>query len=143
MSNSSDWRVNAMSKEFLGRGFNFPIRISGDGSFLLAEYEDDIKQAINIIIETAQGERVMRPDFGCGIHDLVFAPISSATISRVEAMVQEALIKYEPRIDVQSVVVSQDEAQDGKFIVNLEYLVRETNNAFNYVYDFYLYEGNA
>jgi phage baseplate assembly protein W len=109
----------------------------------MSENEDDIKESIGIIIETAAGERVMRPDFGCGIHDMVFAVINSSTLSRVEAQVKKALIKYEPRIDIIEVKVTYSDTEAGKLIIQVDYQVRETNNAFNYVYDFYLHEGNG
>ena len=132
-----------MAKEFLGRGLTFPLRIGVDGSFSLSEYETDIREAIGIIISTAQGERAMRPDFGCGIHDMVFAPMSSAMLSKVENDVKEALVKYEPRIDLDEVKVTADDSITGKLLVQVDYHVRDTNNAFNYVYDFYLHEGNG
>ena len=109
----------------------------------MSVYEDDIREAIGIIIATAPGERAMRPDFGCGIHDMVFAPMSSAMISRVENDVKEALVKYEPRIEIDEIKVWADDSVDGKLCIQLVYRVRETNNAFNYVYDFYLHEGNG
>jgi hypothetical protein len=132
-----------VAKEFLGKGITFPLRIGADGCFSMSENEDDIKESIGIIIETAAGERVMRPDFGCGIHEMVFAVINSSTLSRVEAQVKEALLKYEPRIDVSEVKVKYSDTGAGKLIIQVDYQVRETNNAFNYVYDFYLHEGNG
>ena len=83
----------------------------------------------------------MRPDFGCGIHDLVFAPINTSTIGMVESTVQEALTRYEPRIDLVNVEVSDDEAAAGKLKVSIDYRVRATNNEFNLVYPFYIQEG--
>ena len=132
-----------MAKEFLGNGFTFPLRIGPDGSFRMSAYEDDIKEAIGIILYTAAGERVMRPDFGCGIHERVFDSINGATLAAIETDVKEAMIKYEPRIEVLEVTVSANDADSGKLVIQLDYKVRETNNAFNYVYDFYLHEGNG
>lgn len=132
-----------MAKEILGKGFTFPLRLSVNGSFSISEYEDDIREAIGIIISTAPGERIMRPDFGCGIHDLVFTTINTATMARAEADVKEALIKYEPRIEVDEVKVTSDSTFNGKLLIDIHYRIRETNNAFNYVYDFYLHEGNG
>jgi phage baseplate assembly protein W len=126
-----------MSKLFLGVGSAFPMALDGNGQLARAEYEDSVQQAILIILGTAKGERVMRPDFGCGIHDLVFENTSSATIGRVQLEVNTALLRLEPRIDVLSVDVSTG-ATANVLLIDIEYEVRATNNAFNLVYPFYL-----
>ncbi|RPI37750.1 MAG: baseplate protein [Nitrospiraceae bacterium] len=130
-----------MAKEFLGVGWTYPVRARVDGTVSLSQFEDDIREAILIILGTAKGERVMRPDFGCGIHDLVFAPINTATITLVENSVREALTVYEPRIELIKVEVLSDRADEGKLLVNIDYRVRSTNNRSNLVYPFYLKEG--
>src|SRR5262245_57405128 len=107
----------------------------------MSEYEQDIKEAIWIILSTSKGERVMRPDFGCGIHDLVFAPINVTTVNLVQNTVREALTVWEPRIELIKVDVSAEDASAGKLQIYLEYRVRSTNNRFNLVYPFYLKEG--
>jgi phage baseplate assembly protein W len=132
-----------MAKDFLGIGWKFPVGVDSYGKIAMSKYEEDIKEAIRIILGTAKGERVMRPDFGCGIHDLVFAPINTATIGLVESTVREALTKYEPRIDLINVEVLDDEAAEGKLMVSIDYRVRATNNEFNLVYPFYLSEGGV
>lgn len=130
-----------MSKTFLGVGTRFPLALDPDAHALVhAEYEESVRQAILIILGTAKGERVMRPDFGCGIHDLVFASLSASTIGRVDREVHEALLRLEPRIDVLSVQVTPDQA-GSVLLINIEYEVRATNTAFNLVYPFYLQEG--
>lgn len=132
-----------MSKAFLGVGVGFPVSLDGEGDFQLAEYEESVRQSILIILGTAKGERVMRPDFGCGIYDLVFEPNSPATAGRVSQAVQEALLIFEPRIDVLAVRVQSPSNQEReKMFVNIDYQVRATNNVFNLVYPFYL-EGSA
>ncbi len=130
-----------MAKEFLGVGWKFPVQVTPGGGIALSQYEEDIKEAIWIILSTAKGERVMRPDFGCGIHDLVFAPINVATLTLVENSVREALTVYEPRIELIAVKASPERADEGKLIVSIDYRVRSTNNRFNLVYPFYLKEG--
>ena len=107
----------------------------------MAAYEQDIKEAIRIILSTTKGERVMRPDFGSGIHDLVFASMSTAMIGLLESNVREALTTWEPRIELLRVEVSTDEAHMGKLKVNIDYRVRETNREDNLVYPFYVSEG--
>ncbi|HWP92873.1 MAG TPA: GPW/gp25 family protein [Thermodesulfobacteriota bacterium] len=131
-----------MAKEFLGRGWKFPVSVDAKtGRISMSEYEQDIRESIWIILSTAKGERVMRPDFGCGIHDLVFAPINNTTVNLVENTVREALTLWEPRIELIKVEVSAEESAQGKLLVGIDYRVRVTNNRFNLVYPFYLKEG--
>ncbi len=130
-----------MAKDFLGVGWKFPVRAGLDRKIAMSGHEEDIKEAIWIILGTAKGERVMRPDFGCGIHDLVFAPINTTTITLVENSVREALTLWETRIELLRVEVSTDEADVGKLLINIDYKVRSTNNRFNLVYPFYVKEG--
>ncbi|MGV0025318.1 GPW/gp25 family protein [Phormidesmis priestleyi] len=127
-----------MPKPFLGRGLGFPITLN-DGILDVAEYEESVRQSIVIILGTAKGERVMRPEFGCGIYDLVFEVKTAATAGRVSQAVQEALLLFEPRIDVLDVEVTarSDEAGETLLII-VDYRVRSTNNVFNLVYPFYL-----
>jgi phage baseplate assembly protein W len=128
------------AKEFLGVGWTFPAGLDAVGEIDLVEYEDDIRQAIRIILATAPGERVMRPDFGCGIHEMVFAALSMTTVGQVETAVRQALIRYEPRIEVEAVKVALDEIAEGRLLVGIDYRVRTTNNRFNLVYPFYVKE---
>jgi phage baseplate assembly protein W len=131
-------------QDFWGRGWRFPPRITG-GATALSEGEDKIRQSIRIILETAKGERVMRPDFGCGIHDFVFQSLNSSTTNAMRQSVREALILWEPRIDVLNVSVSSDRVGDdptrGVVAIDIEYRIRATNAVFNYVYPFYLRPG--
>ncbi|MDJ0594337.1 MAG: GPW/gp25 family protein [Pleurocapsa sp. MO_226.B13] len=132
-----------MSKRFLGAGIEFPLSLDTEGDFRLAEYEESVRQSILIILSTAKGERVMRPEFGCSIYDLVFEPNSPATAEKVSQAVQEALLIFEPRIDVLDVRVQSPSNQEReKMLVTIDYQVRATNNVFNLVYPFYL-EGSA
>jgi phage baseplate assembly protein W len=133
------------NKEFLGRGWSIPVALDPiTGLVAFAEYQEDIRQAIRIIVETAPGERVMRPDFGCGIHDLVFASPDAGTLQRVQSVIEDALRKYEARIDVLSVLVQSDpQASDGRLWIEVEYRVRKTNQVGNFVFPFYFNEGGA
>ncbi|MGY4404078.1 GPW/gp25 family protein [Bradyrhizobium sp. USDA 3315] len=131
-------------KDWMGRGWNTPIAIDPrTGTLQLVAYEDDIKQAIEIILRTQRGERVMRPDFGCGIHELVYDVMDVAMLTRVETEVRESLIKYEARIDPIRVVAKPPYALEGLLLVELEYRVRQTNQIGNYVFPFYFREGGA
>ena len=131
-------------KDWLGRGWAYPVRFNPvTGSVATSEYEADIRQAITIILGTARGERVMRPDFGCGIHELVFEIIDVATLTRVETAVTEAMTKYEARIELLGVNVDPLEAANGMLLIEFEYRVRRTNQVGNMVYPFYFREGGA
>ena len=131
-----------MEKNFLGVGWKYPVYVTVEGKIAKSEYEQDIKEAIWIILGTAKGERVMRPDFGCGIHDLIFTPINTATITLVENSVREALTIWEPRIELIKVEASSEKSEEGKMLVSIDYRVRTTNNRFNLVYPFYIKEGS-
>ena len=126
-----------MSASFLGVGWGFPVSLDR-GRIAMDRYEESIRQAVWIILATARGERQMRPDFGCGIHDLVFATNSAETAGRVATDVREALVLWEPRIDLENVDVTSDPAEPSRLLIQIEYRVRSTNNRFNLVYPFYL-----
>jgi phage baseplate assembly protein W len=129
-----------MAREFLGRGWKFPICLDEDGKIETSQFEDDIREAIGIILGTSKGERVMHPDFGCGIQDLVFATLNTSTIGMIKDSVKEALVMWEPRIDIKNIDVSIDKSNDSKVLVSIDYYVRAVNNEFNLVYPFYLKE---
>jgi phage baseplate assembly protein W len=130
------------SRAFLGVGWAFPLRLAADRSVETAVYESDVRESIRIILGTRRGERVMRPDFGAGLEDFVFESISTTTIELLKKRVQEALIDWEPRIDVERVEV-RDERTRGRLLIHLDYRVRSTNTHYNLVYPFYLQEGGA
>lgn len=127
-----------MSKDFLGKGWNFPVEADSTGRIALAVYEESIRQSIWIILGTTPGERVMRPDFGCGLYELVFSPNSAETASRAAGVVREALLRWEPRIDVLNINVANDNKERNKLLITIDYLIRATNSRFNLVYPFYV-----
>ena len=127
-----------MDIDFLGVGWTSPVKLDGDGQIQMAKYEDAVRQSIFMILGTAKGERVMRPDFGCGIHDKVFAPNSSGTLGQIISDVRDALIEWEPRIDILDVDTIPDPQKPNMILVQVNYQVRTTNNIFNLVYPFYL-----
>ncbi len=129
---------NIREREFLGQGLAFPLRVNQRGEIALARGEEDIEQAIRIILETYPGERVMRPEFGCRAKELLFEPRDEATMGRMAAMVEEALRRWEPRIEVQSVNVTPDPERDGTLLVEINYIVSATHNERSIVYPFYL-----
>jgi len=129
-------------KDFLGRGWAMPVALDPrTGRVASVAHEEDIRQSILIILETAPGERVMRPNFGCGIHDLVFAAMDSTTVQRVRSVVEEALRRCEARIDVLGVSVDEAATSEGRLLVEIEYRVRKTNQLGNLVFPFYFREG--
>ena len=127
-----------MHRPFLGVGWQFPVSLdSNTGKINLAEYEESVRQSIWTILGTAKGERVMRPDFGCGIHDLVFGVNTAFTAGQIGQAVRETLLQFEPRINVLDVQVHP--ADNGEvLLISIDYKIRTTNNAFNLVYPFYL-----
>lgn len=127
-----------MHRPFLGVGWQFPVSLdSNTGKINLAEYEESVRQSIWTILGTAKGERVMRPDFGCGIHDLVFGVNTASTDGQIAQAVGETLLHFETRIDVLDVQVHPGDDEEVLFI-SIDYKIRTTNNAFNLVYPFYL-----
>jgi len=129
-------------KDFLGRGWAMPVELDPrTGLVASVAYEEDIRQSIRIILETAPGERVMRPNFGCGIHDLVFSVVDSTAIQQIRSTVEEALRRCEARIDVLDVTVEEAATREGKLLVQVEYRVRRTNQTGNLVFPFYFREG--
>lgn len=127
------------AKAFLGRGWAFPVAL-GAGSVALAEYEEDVRQAILIILQTNHHERVMRPTFGANLRALVFAPLNTTTVSLIRHQVEQALILWEPRIDSVSVRTSVTPGAP-RVDIEVTYRIRRTNTFYNLVYPFYLNEG--
>lgn len=127
-----------MSSEFVGAGWAFPLRTDATGRFALVRHEREIEESIRLILGTAPGERPMRPEFGCGIHEHVFAPADATTAGRIAADVRTALDRWEPRIDLLDVVVLFDEVDNGTLYIDLHYSVRGTNDPRNLVFPFYV-----
>ena len=127
--------------DFGGRGLRFPIQPDPRGRLALSRDEQKIEESIWLILSTAPGERVMLPTFGCGLQELVFEPNSPLTESAVAIEVQQALVRWEPRIDVIDVQV--DAPQPNLMLIRVDYRVRAANTNHNLVYPFYITEGSA
>ena len=128
-------------REYLGTGWAFPVLVdAATGLVALTSAEEDIRQSIAVILGTAKGERVMRPDFGCGIHDLVFAAVGTQVAAQIETTVREALRDHEARIEVRAVRVGTEHLGLGRLDVVIDYEVRATNQPGNAVYPFYFQE---
>lgn len=131
-----------MAYEFLGTGWSFPVKIDKNtGKMKTSSREDDIKEAIKIILGTRKGERVMRPNFGCNIGQFIYETMDDTTLFLIEEEVKESVLNWEPRIEDINVKAIKDERSYGKININVSYRVRRTNNLFNLVYPFYLKEG--
>jgi phage baseplate assembly protein W len=124
--------------EIIGSGLAFPLQVDRRGGIALARDETDIEQAIELILATAPGERPMRPEFGCGVHDFVFDSIDAGTIGRMELAIREALDRWEPRVIVETVEFDLSGVGEGRLIIDIGYRVRVTNTIRNLVYPFYV-----
>jgi phage baseplate assembly protein W len=130
-----------MSRDFLGTGWSLPVETDTQGNVSLVSGEENIERSVRLILGTAKGERVMRPEFGCDIHDQVYASLSQGTLNRIEESVRRALVRWEPRIDVERVEAEPDTESPGKLLIEISYYIQSTNSRNNMVYPFYLQEG--
>jgi phage baseplate assembly protein W len=126
----------------IGRGWRFPVGVDATGGIGVSSHNQEIEEAIAIIIGTSPGERVMRPNFGCRIHELVFAPNSPETVGLARRYVEEALGMWEPRVTVESIDVSADSADrdNARMNITVTYTIRSTKDRRSLVYPFYLIE---
>jgi uncharacterized protein len=127
-----------MSAQFLGAGWAFPVHTDPTGRIALVVREREIEEAIRLVLGTAPGERPMRPEFGCRIHDLVFGPANASTAGEIAYEVRAALERWEPRVDVLDVRVGFDRVDAGTVYVDLHYAVRGVNDPRNLVFPFYV-----
>lgn len=127
-----------MAEQFIGNGWAFPLRVDATGGIALVSRDREITEAIRLILATAPGERPMRPEFGCGVHDYVFAPADENTAGRIAFEVRSALDRWEPRIDVADVVVGFDDEDAGVLYIDVRYAIRGTNDPRNLVFPFYV-----
>jgi phage baseplate assembly protein W len=127
-----------MSGEFIGSGWAFPLHTDVTGAIALATGDREVFESIHLILATAPGERPMRPEFGCAVHDLVFAPADAATAGRIAYEVRIALERWEPRIDLTDVVVRFDEIAEGRLLIDVRYRLRGGNDPRNLVFPFYV-----
>ena len=125
-------------REYLGRGLGFQLRVNARGDIALVSGERYIEESIRVILGTKPGERVMRPEFGCRAHELLFEPRNASTETLMQQYVSDALRMWEPRITVQWVDVLIDENQDGAILVEVYYTIEETHDERSIVYPFFL-----
>jgi phage baseplate assembly protein W len=130
-----------VARNFLGKGWKYPVESDRTGGIAMSELDDSIRQSIHIILGTAPGERVMRPHFGCSIHDLVYAPNNLNTASVAAHYCVEALSKWEPRIEEVEAAAEPSADDPNRLDIIIKYKVRATNNSRNLVYPFYIRKG--
>ncbi len=128
-------------RNILGRGWAFPVCTDVHGKIALSSYEKSVEESIRIILGTTPGERVMHPDFGCKINDIIFSPSSSKTVSLAVHYIEEAIIKWEPRVILKRVYGETDPDNSGLINIKIDYEIRSVNTFFNMVYPFYLERG--
>lgn len=128
----------ADTNSFIGKGIAFPMRVDSTGSIAMVTGPEDIDRSIVVVLSTAKGERLMRPQFGCAIWDQLFDPINANTLGQMAQSVRESLSQWEPRIEVELVIADADPSTDGKVKIEITYRVKATNDRRNLVYPFYV-----
>jgi uncharacterized protein len=127
-----------VKSDFIGAGWTFPVRTDATGSIALVRGEREVAESIRLILGTAPGERPMRPEFGCAIHDLVFAPADAQTAGQLAGEVRLALERWEPRIELDDVLVHFDHVDEGVLLIDIRYALRGDNDPRNLVFPFYV-----
>ncbi|MCU1490667.1 MAG: lysozyme [Acidimicrobiaceae bacterium] len=126
-----------MAEQFIGQGWAFPLATTAQGSIALVSGDRELEEAIRLILSTSYGERPMRPEFGCGIHDHVFDPADATTAGLLSYEVKRSLERWEPRITVLDVVVTVDRNREATLYIDIKYSKRGTNDRRNLVFPFY------
>lgn len=128
-------------KSFLGTGWSFPpvFKKETKGVALISDIED-INSSLNILLSTRKGERILQPEYGCNLNDLIFEPLSLSMLTLMENHIKDAIVSFEPRIKLLKIDLESN-ANEGLIEVRISYLVKGTNSRLNYVYPFYLKEG--
>lgn len=136
---------NQNNKAFLGRGWSFPPTFTkkNEGKVTMVAAEQDILESLKVLLTTLPGERIMEPQFGCDLREMLFEPMDSTFIAYIEDIVATAIILHEPRIDVNRINVETKNANEGRVDIEVDYTVRSTNSRFNFVYPFYIKEGTG
>ncbi|MES2108667.1 MAG: GPW/gp25 family protein [Bacteroidota bacterium] len=132
----------ALSKSFLGTGWGFPPAFSNKSVTVgMLSDEADIESSLQILLSTRKGERVLRPDYGCNLDELVFEPLTTTFETYIKDLIATAILYYEPRIDVNKINLDDSGVYEGRIVISIDYTVRSTNSRFNFVYPFFKTEG--
>jgi len=126
------------SADFIGQGISWPLRVDQRGGIAISSGVEDIDRSIRMVLSTAPGERLMRPDFGCRIWEQLFEPVNAGTLGLMEEAVREAVSRWEPRAELEQVVVEPDPDDPSRVDIQVVYQVRTTNDRRNLVYPFYV-----
>jgi Bacteriophage baseplate protein W len=126
-----------MTQDFIGAGWAFPLGVGPQGGIALVRREVELEQAMRLILSTYPGERPMRPEFGSRIRDFVFRPVNVETIAELSQEVRNALLRWEPRVTIEAVFVIPDPSDEGALYIDIQYLVKDTNDRRNLVFPFY------
>jgi uncharacterized protein len=128
-------------KSFLGTGWGFPPEFNKrDGAVRMVSGEEDIEESLRILVSTVPRERVMQPDYGCGLKAQVFETIEESTFTLIRDAIERAVLYFEPRVDLENIEINEEQAIDGVLLLKLHYRVKTTNNRSNLVYPFYFLE---
>ena len=134
----------AISKSFFGTGWAFPPTFSKTTSAVnMLSDEADIQSSLEILLSTRQGERVLRYDYGCNLDELIFEPLTTTFKTYIKDLISTAILYYEPRIQVNKIELDDTGELEGKILISVDYTVRSTNSRYNFVYPYYIKEGNA
>ena len=132
------------SKSFLGTGWGFPPTFDkAQGGVDMISNEEDIAGSLQILLATRMGERVMRPDYGCNLEELVYEPLTTTFKTYIKDLIATAILYYEPRIDVDKIELDDTGEFEGRILITIDYTVRATNSRFNFVFPFYKAEASA
>lgn len=126
------------AREFIGRGWAFPLRADPSGDIALVGHEREVEESIRLILGTAYGERPMRPEFGCAIHDYIYAGADAATAAQIGFEVRASLRRWEPRIEIDDVAVTVDDTDRSLLYIDISYSIKSTNDPRNLVFPFYV-----
>jgi phage baseplate assembly protein W len=125
------------TQDFVGAGWAFPLGVGPHGGIALVRREVELEQAMRLILSTYPGERPMRPEFGSRIRDFVFRPVNIETISELSQVVREALLRWEPRVDIEAVLINPNPGDHSTLYIDIQYITKDTNDRRNLVFPFY------
>ncbi|MEN2280584.1 GPW/gp25 family protein [Algoriphagus sp. SE2] len=135
--------MEKINKSFLGSGWSFPPQFDNDGAKTkMLRDEKDIQSSLEILLSTKRGERVMRSDYGCDLHELVFEPLTTTFKTYITDLIKTSILYHEPRIEVEKIDLDDTGELEGRILITISYKVRTTNSRFNFVFPFYKTEGS-
>jgi Bacteriophage baseplate protein W len=133
-----DNKEDMMYTSFLGRGWGFPPAFSvSTGGVGMTSDEEDIEKSLEILLSTALGERILRPDYGCNLEALIFEPLSTTLKTYVLGLIEQAILNFEPSISLDAIEILPATGGEGRLHIHIDYTVRTTNSRYNFVYPFY------